>query len=529
MQWDAGAGRWAPPADAGSTAGDGRAPAAAAPTEDAGADATRHIAGLLRSRQSAPDTVEEAWRRAAAAAPSLYGAAKPHSKAQKITAVYAEAERLGLAGPTGAADHLVSWTAPPDDFEADFEQQLRDRIVQRVRQSTEPEAVQYALTWVRLYKATFPNRVLVHPLTGGPGDAIAQLRNDRTFTQFAEFMRLHGSIKPGQRGQTLQGSTIEGVVGTLRALCGREAGRTLLDKATHVEEPRIFKDMRREDGPRVKDGDLRMRRAGFRATHFRQAAASGFDRTSREGRRRWAGLHAGHNGVTRAGELGVTDRSTAFDHVRGITCADIILLDASATGTGRRGLLMYVFPIKDTDRRHYKQPTAISERAAEDYDGLGDDPNDAYLAIRAEYDTMLTEVPHELRPYTPFFRKPGTLDAVTTADVARWVGEARAAIGGLPHIRAEDELAHELRIGGARDYYELYGFAGRQLLEERGRWHSDIYFIYAGVSATQHFQASARVGDADGPSLQDVAPGWTQAPVVTGAARAAGSGGWGRR
>ena len=545
MVWDSAASHWVPPPPArrhpGTEASFPAGPlhpdpaTAAGVTPDFGTaagatlGAATRIAAVLERRNSTPAEIEEAWRRAATAAPSMHGASRGHAKAQRIDAVYAEAERLGLTGPIGDTADLVGWDAPPDDFELHFERQLRESTIRRVRRSTEPEAVQHTLTWVRLYRATFPHRTLFHELTGGPGDAHAQRKNDCTFTQIAEFMRFHGSIKPGQRGRTLQAGTIEGVIGTLRALRGREAGRTLLDRSTHLEEPRIFKDMRREDGPRVKDSDLRMRRAGFRATHFRQAADRGFDRASREGRRRWAGLHAGHNGVARAGELGVTNHAAPFEHERGITCADVILLDDDATGTGRRGLLMYVFPIKDTSRRHYKQPTPISERPAGSYNGPGDDPNDAYLAVRAEYDIMLTEVPPDMRPYTPFFRRPGTFDAVTTADVARWVAEARAAIGGLPEVRADDELAHELRIGGARDYYELYGFEGRQLLEERGRWHSDIYFIYAGVSATQHFEASARVGDAGGPSLQDIAPGWTQAPVVTGAARAAGSGGWGRR
>lgn len=90
------------------------------------------------------------------------------------------------------------------------------------------------------------------------------------------------------------------------------------------------------------------------------------------------------------------------------------------------------------------------------------------------------------------------------------VADARQTMG-LP--RDEHELAQELRIGGASDIYERYGFEGKEILERRGRWGKDIAYIYARVSATRLFQASADIGDmssADGSALESLALDWTQ-------------------
>jgi hypothetical protein len=87
------------------------------------------------------------------------------------------------------------------------------------------------------------------------------------------------------------------------------------------------------------------------------------------------------------------------------------------------------------------------------------------------------------------------------------VADARQAMG-LP--RDEHELAQELRIGGASDIYERYGFEGKEILERRGRWGKDIAYIYARVSATRLFQASADMSSADGNALESSALDWTQ-------------------
>jgi hypothetical protein len=99
--------------------------------------------------------------------------------------------------------------------------------------------------------------------------------------------------------------------------------------------------------------------------------------------------------------------------------------------------------------------------------------------------------------------------AFDTRDVAVFVGDARAAMG---LSRDDHELAQELRIGGASDVYDVYGYEGtcKEILEHRGRWGKDIAYIYARVSAQRLFEASARMADASGVALEPLVPDWTQ-------------------
>ena len=110
------------------------------------------------------------------------------------------------------------------------------------------------------------------------------------------------------------------------------------------------------------------------------------------------------------------------------------------------------------------------------------------------------------RAQTPFFVRPDG-EAFETADVgdvarriARWAGMDDSAIGGKA-----------FRIGGATDLRVVVsGAEGERLLKERGRWHSDIAFIYARASTTAHLDCSARVGDAVGRELEAMVAGWVQ-------------------
>jgi hypothetical protein len=217
--------------------------------------------------------------------------------------------------------------------------------------------------------------------------------------------------------------------------------------------------------------------------------------------------------------MGVSEASDVFEPARGITCDDVIFVDASRTGTGLPGLILMIFPIKDTERRHVKLPTPISARSPVDAptdlpgwpagmpllegDGASDDPRDAYRAICRYLRRRLPRVPVEARATTPLFVQAGTDLPVTTAYCATMIGEVFAAAGA-----ADDcEYGHAARIGGAQDFHDHPdhgGMAGERLLEERGRWKSDIGFIYRGVSAAQHFAASATLGDHAGTTVREL-------------------------
>ena len=361
-----------------------------------------------------------------------------------------------------------------------------------------------------------PSRINWHALDGHHGARATEL-NNRTFELFAEFVRRHGSVKPGHRGATLTAGYISGVVSTLRALRSRTAGFDMRDPQANLRLPSQFKDMRREDGPRAPDTSLRARREGFRAQHFAAAAAGGFDRHSRAGVSRWCAMHSGHNGVARGGDLsGVARASDPFDPLRGTTCHEgeggIEFVDLEETGTGLPGLFLWIFPCKDTNRTHVKHPVPISARSLRVFDADYDDPLDPYLAILREWRCMLHEVPPSRRAATPFFRRAGSAEPLLTSDLAACIGEAWAAAGvTAPHSL---DFAHDVRICGACDIRDQHGLHGRELLRQRGRWAKDIGWIYAHVSATQHFQASVDMGSSTGRSIQSLATSWVH-PAVT--------------
>ena len=70
--------------------------------------------------------------------------------------------------------------------------------------------------------------------------------------------------------------------------------------------------------------------------------------------------------------------------------------------------------------------------------------------------------------------------------------------------------APSLRIGGAEDYYDLFGTDGQNFIKERGRWKSDIAFIYTRPSARKHAAASAELALASGLNLEVLVEGFSQ-------------------
>ena len=433
------------------------------------------------------------------AQPSWHGAFPDNPKLTQHGKVEAALEGMGLAALL-RPDESPTWGATPDPFEVELEASLRARTRARIAQSTEPESLLTALGWYRIHHAAFPNMVPFQPLSGGAGDMAISASNEGTILRIGELMRLYGSRRPGELGKTLKASTISAVQSTLRGLCTREAGHELELRGGHQRSKRQLKDMRREDGPRAA---VRAKRHGFKAQHFEQAVRAGFERSSRSGVRRFAVMHFCHNAVARGGSAGVSRSSDTFDPSRGLTCADIV---PDPDKQGLPGLIAYVFPGKDCNRQHVKRPIPVSSRPEGTWHDGGDDPRDAYKAIMKEHALMLREVPSHLRATTPFFRKLSTLEPITTADVAGFVGDARVACG---EERDCHELAHELRIGGASNLYDEYGMAGKQILIDRGRWKDDIAFIYARTSAESQYEASARMGNAQTRTLESLSE-WTQ-------------------
>ena len=79
---------------------------------------------------------------------------------------------------------------------------------------------------------------------------------------------------------------------------------------------------------------------------------------------------------------------------------------------------------------------------------------------------------------------------------------------GLP---LEEYGGVSVRIAGASDLVEQLGHeAAKRVTQQRGRWRSDIYFIYVRNSAGEQLAASAIMADAMAPDLESLMPHWNQ-------------------
>ena len=115
-------------------------------------------------------------------------------------------------------------------------------------------------------------------------------------------------------------------------------------------------------------------------------------------------------------------------------------------------------------------------------------------------------------PETPLFAGARGLP-VHTAYVRELV-RLVARLLGLPPMLFGGSSA---RIGGATDLYYVYGADGARLIRERGRWHTDIAFIYQRANVSSHLSASASMVDATGLDLESFALGWSMRPYAQSA------------
>ena len=116
----------------------------------------------------------------------------------------------------------------------------------------------------------------------------------------------------------------------------------------------------------------------------------------------------------------------------------------------------------------------------------------------------------------PIFRRTargGSAEALRTGDVRRIVRDVAEAAGEDP----ADFGAHSLRIGRASDYRDLYDTTSvvgleeaKRVLRKRGRWRSDIAFIYARTSLDSSLEASARLADVSGRDIESAFAGWAE-------------------
>ena len=93
-----------------------------------------------------------------------------------------------------------------------------------------------------------------------------------------------------------------------------------------------------------------------------------------------------------------------------------------------------------------------------------------------------------------------------TEDV-RQMGKRMAEAVGIPPECVGGKL---FRIGGATDMRDRLGDAGMRVTKERGRWGTDVAFVYQRALLRDQLDASGTVADADAADLEAVVAGWVQ-------------------
>ena len=404
----------------------------------------------------------------------------------------------------------------------DAERAAGEDLLTRVRANAaaagqSDERLRTTIGWLELFVAAYPHRILFLPL-GGESHFSNAVHNEETFAMLSEFIRRSGSRKPGSKGKLVTSAVIAGYISALRQEVGLGAGYRLFDPQFAVELPRNAKFHRREDGAAA----TRKLRRGVRAQHFAAAAQSGFDRSSPAGIRRWARALVAHNLLLRGGEPGVVDGGEWKAEDGHISWASVTWLEA---GTMRRvswvemvrwlraggpdqvfpSVRMFVQPIKDPESKYKPVPLLIRRRQVRRVE-LGVDPVCAFDALLTLFLLDAGGVSPERLATTPLVSVTAGGDAVETC-VLRADARAIAAAAGLP---TEDVGGPSFRVGGAEDYYDVLGPGSEKIIDERGRWHTDISDIYKRCNATAHLEASAAIGGAVGVSLEALGEGWAQ-------------------
>ena len=134
------------------------------------------------------------------------------------------------------------------------------------------------------------------------------------------------------------------------------------------------------------------------------------------------------------------------------------------------------------------------------HDGQGSDTYEALVRL----DT-LDPVRQERKSQTPLFRTGITKRRRMTVDrFKKWIQHLGKNLLGLGST--EEWGAHSGRIGGATD------LTGKDpaLLKAKGRWGSDIAFIYARMTKRSQLKASKQMQSAKGRDIEELYPEFTQ-------------------
>ena len=436
----------------------------------------------------------------------------------KAGALYDRAAELGLCGPLGKR-RADEWEGARNEKGrgrgALLVEQLREGVRRRLMRQMDHGRVGTALSWFADFRrdtTRVPFMALEHA-----GDLSAGAYNAETLDLMAEHMRVCGP----RRGEGLLGSDhIQTCVATVRILRSAEAHYGVVVPEANTATSIIHKDMRKEQGPA---GERRECRA-FRARDLRKLLEAMYDITSPRGRTEWVIALVAHNLLLRGGEVGRCT-SRPFDPSRDLTTLSVDIMPPCAESGWRRWAIVWVVSIKDLSVRHRAVPLVIVERES----GQGDVRMCAYTQLKQH----LTEQLHKTarcagscawcarRPGEPRIAgaPPATCKranaplfahasgaAYCTEDV-RQMGKRMATAVGMPPEAVGGKL---FRIGGSTDLRDRLGSAGERVIKERGRWGSDVAFVYQRALLRDQLDASGAIADADAADLEATVAGWTQ-------------------
>lgn len=426
----------------------------------------------------------QAWTKAPLAAPSLE-ALRPHM--HTIT--------IGTQTPAQAAA-LAELSADVD---------------RRVFMTNKPGRLETALVWLDSFVAATGRQPFV------PVDEFAptacHLYNQVTFDLLASFIRKQGSRRPKKGKRAIKGDTIAGYISALKVYITRLAHGNLTSAAhnTHLREE--FRSMRQEDAP--SSGGDRSLSTGIRITHIINwyNSLSHAERNSSRGVMELGVAVTAHNALLRGGEVGTTDDGP-LDAGRDLVIGSVEWRAPCAESRWLPWLILWVCAIKDVNARRVPAPIPIRARSA----NSSSDPADPYWAIHRVWQLRSALLdPSERDLPQREGRAVGTgsdapLFVLDDGDhwetkhvrlLARKIGAA----SGIPPL---DLRSRAFRIAGATDLRSVLGPNSARLIKERGRWSSDVAFIYQRALATHHMDASAAVGDARGRDIEGMCQGWAQ-------------------
>ena len=350
----------------------------------------------------------------------------------------------------------------------------------------------------------------------------ASRHDQETLELLAVFMQAAGSRV--SLGKPLLPDTIATVLTTLRVFRARDTGREVLAPGEVSTTAQLIKEFRRDAGL----ASVRAESRGMRAWVLRRAWDAGYAKTHP---REWELALVAHNLVLRGGEPGGTG-DKAWQASKGISMTDVEWHTPNDASRGYEWLTIDVVSIKDQLTTLPRAvPMPIRERTR---------TNDGNLDAMCTFG-FITDRMRQLRKTVsacggdcvwcwgpaaarraiggrvPMSCRRANTPLLQQSDGSPWntkrVGEVAAEIAlaaGLSKKEVAMFGAKSFRIGGATDLHEIYGAAGERLLRERGRWKSDIAYIYARAITMSHLEASAAVGDANAMTLEDSLSGWTQ-------------------